>query len=128
MYKLDSIDPPIDGIMKIILSHKQNEGKLLLFGCYIPPEHSSKDRVSHDVFSYLRCKIYGDIIDMNHIVICGDINARTGRLSDCIRKLDVSIPERNVIYDIRNTQGKEFVEFLQEMNMCVLNGRCVDVV
>ena len=38
------------------------------------------------------------------------------------------IPARNVIYDIRNTQGKEFVEFLQEMNMCVLNGRCVDVV
>ena len=97
MYKLDSIDPPMDGIMKIVLSpHKQNEGKLLLFGCYIPPEHSSKDRVSHDVFSYLSCEIYGDIIDMNHIVICGDINARTGRLSDCIRKLDVSTGTNHV--------------------------------
>ena len=126
MYKLDSVDRPMDGIIKIILRHKQNECKLLLFGCYIPPEHSSRGRVSHDVFSYLRCEIYGDIIDMDHIVICGDINARIGRLSDCIRNLDVSIPDRNVIDDIRNTQGGEFVEFLQEMNMCVLNGRFVD--
>ena len=38
----------------------------------------------------------------------------------------MSIPDRNVIDDIRNTQGEEFVEFLQEMNMCVLNGRFVD--
>ena len=27
------------------------------------------------------------------------------------------------IYVVKNTQGEEFIEFLQEMNMCVLNGR-----
>ena len=55
-------------------------------------------------------------------MLCGDFNARIGHLSDCINGLD-DVSNRKVLDDGKNPQGEEFVEFLREMNLCVLNGR-----
>ena len=75
------VDKSIDGVVKLLLHHKLNGYNLILFGCYVPPENSSRGRVSHDIFSYLSTQIYQDITEVDNIVICGDLNARLGNLS-----------------------------------------------
>jgi hypothetical protein len=117
------VDRSIEGVIQISLRHKHAETKILLFGCYVPPEHSTRGRLSHEVFSYLSTNIYQNVVDADCIIVCGDFNARIGNLTDCIAEVDVDICTRNVLDDVKNSQGEEFIEFLQEMNMCVLNGR-----
>ena len=117
------MDKSVDGVIKVLFRHKYNDCNVVLFGCYIPPEHSTRGRMSHEVFSYLSTHIYQDVTDMDCILICGDINARIGSLSDTIVGVDGEIPNRAVLDSAKNLQGEEFVDFLQEMTMCVLNGR-----
>ena len=59
---------------------------------------------------------------MDCILIYGDINARIGSLSDTIVGVDGEISNITVLDSVKNLQGEEFVDFLQEMTMCVLNG------
>ena len=96
---------------------------VVLFGCYIPPEYSTRGRMSHEVFSRIySTHIYQYVAYMDCILIYGDINARIGSLSDTIVGVDGEIPNRTVLDSVKNLQGEEFVDFLQEMTMCVLNG------
>ena len=70
---------------------------VVLFGCYIRSEHSTRGRMSHEVFSYLSTHIYQDVTDMDCILICGDINATIGSLSDTIVGVGGEIPNRTVL-------------------------------
>ena len=49
-YNVDCINRTIEGVLIISLCHKQAETKIVLLGCYLPPEHSTRGRMSHDVF------------------------------------------------------------------------------
>ena len=70
-------------------------------------------------FLILSTQIYEDIAAMYCILVCGNMNARIGNLSDYIVNVDTGIPVRNVIDDVKNSQGNEFIDFLQEMSTCV---------
>ena len=47
---------------------------------------------------------------MDCILICGDINARIGSLSDNIVDVDGEIPNRTVLDTVQNIQADEFVD------------------
>ena len=75
------------------------------------------------MFAYLSTQIYIEYEDADVVLVCGDLNARIGNLCDCIVNVDHELPQRKVLDVTKNSQGEEFVDFLQEMAMCVLNGR-----
>ena len=52
-------------------------------------------------------------------MICGDFNARCGTLN----VHSEGVPLRKVIDVMKNSQGKDFVDFLNGVNMVVVNGR-----
>ena len=53
------------------------------------------------------------------MILCGDFNARCGRLdADC-----EGLPSRKVIDVVKNSQGETFVDFLSSVNIAVVNGR-----
>ena len=126
MYAIKQVDRSVDGVIKLVLSHRHSDCIVVLFGAYIPPENSTRGRTSDVIFSYLSTQIYLDISDADVILLLGDLNARIGKLNDCIEHVDREIVKRVEIDDVKNSQGEEFIEFLQEMNMCVLNGRFHD--
>ena len=123
MYNIVSVDRSVDDVIKLSLSHKHSTYSISIFGCYIPPQHSSRGRSSNDVFSFLSSQIYCDFVDTDCIVVLGDFNTRIGNMSDCIVEVDCNIAPRKVLDETKNSQGEEFIEFLQEMSICVLNGR-----
>ena len=53
------------------------------------------------------------------MVLCGDFNVRCGRLD---RECE-GLPSRNVIDEVKNSQGEVLVDFLSSVNMAVVNGR-----
>ncbi len=56
-------------------------------------------------------------------MFCGDINARIGKMLDYEIDIDTNLPARVPIDLIENSHGKQFVDFLKNTKLCVLNGR-----
>ncbi len=79
-----------------------------------PYGYMSTDFLAHLIIQlYINCEI-----DM--IYICGDFNARTGRLKDVIDDIDF-LPQRQVIDDIVHSHGEDFVNFALDCKLCILN-------
>ena len=54
----------------------------------------------------------------------GDLNSRIGTLNDIRQDIDhIHIPSRRALDNFVNQQGYELIDFLNEANFCVLNGR-----
>ena len=56
-------------------------------------------------------------------MFCGDINARIGKMLDFEVDIDTNLPARVPIDLTENSHGKQFVDFLKNSKLCVLNGR-----
>ena len=93
----------------------------MVFSCYLPPESSPWGRDASSFFSHLLTQIYIQY-DIDAIFICGDFNARIGNLPDFDKNLD-NIPPKLCIDHTQNQNGNSFIEFLNDCNFCVLNGR-----
>ena len=76
---------------------------------------------SGDFFVNL-CTVYCLNIDADVILFAGDFNARTGNLKDIILEVD-NLQEAKNIDTNKNRQGDEFIEFLKDSKLCMLNGR-----
>ena len=77
------------------------------------------------------------------ILLVGDLNARTGTLSDTLSQSDIDdraggcdralngsimaydLPQRNNLDQTLNTNGKPFIELLQSHQLVILNGRTI---
>ena len=57
------------------------------------------------------------------IMFCGDVNARIGKMHDYEVDIDTNLPERVPIDYTENSHGNQFINFLQDCKLCVLNGR-----
>ena len=112
------------------------ENDIYLCACYIPPDNSL----------YLKSKNI-DILDMleddittfpaeANIIICGDLNSRTGNLSESIRHddnrhiplpellpCDTYVKERLSEDRITNARGKQLLDFCLSTQLKILNGR-----
>ncbi len=71
--------------------------------------------------SYLLSLIY-TTCEYDVVYLVGDVNSRIGLKKDYVQNID-NIPLRNVIDHTSNKHGEEFIDFLLESKMCILNGR-----
>ena len=115
-------------ISKEILNSDQD---LYICGAYIPPEKSNY--FENEIFEELE----NDLILFSskaHIILLGDLNARTSKLEDFISSegsdhiKDTSNnsfypPERQNIDSITNNHGKKIIEICKSTDMRILNGR-----
>lgn len=88
--------------------------------CYAPPEHSTRAIKVVELLDTLLTQIHSFQQD-GHIWLCGDFNSRLGDRLDYIDDID-EVPDRHVLDLARNAYGELFSEFLQNVNLCVLNG------
>ncbi len=82
----------------------------------MPPITNSRGDQSFHFFNTLKIHIF-QYQSLGKIFICGDFNARCGN------KIDSSLSERLICDSTNNMQGLAFVEFLEEIDFCMLNGR-----
>ena len=111
-----------DGLLILKFCHKGSQFEFIVCSSYLPPEDSPYGRDSEGFFSHLLSYIYMYSY-VDKLFICGDINARVGALQDYIANIDTDVIERDIIDTVINDHGNAFVEFLQEANMCIVNGR-----
>ena len=120
-FSVSIVDKSFEGILALELRHNKSDFSVVIIVCYLPPEHSSWGMTSGDFFVNL-CTVYYLNINADLILFAGDMNARTGNLKDMISEVD-NLPELNNIDTVKNSQGEEFVEFLRDSKLCMLNGR-----
>ena len=101
--------------------HKFDDFTLLPCVCYLPPENSSRFFDSNHFFECLLTDIYS-FQGCGMIYICGDFNSRCGNLDDFITGVDDIVP-RHIVDFSCNSYGEQFIDFLINANMCMLNGR-----
>ena len=89
--------------------------------CYLVPVNSSYNVNANDFFDNLLFQVsqYQDIAEF---YICGDFNARCGDMADYIEGVD-HLPVRQVIDYTLNAYSDLFVDFLINVNCCIVNGR-----
>ena len=117
-YSLDSTE---EDFLWVKLKHKLSGFKLNLCVCYLPPANSSRPVDPEAVFTNLLKTVYEYQNDGN-IVLCGDFNARCGNECDYIEGVD-PIPPREALDEQCNAVGYQFIDFLVDCNLCMLNGR-----
>ena len=116
-----SVDRSLDDVVFVKLTSKQDNTSLTVCVCYLPPEHSWRHMDVDSFFSDLMKKVY-EYQNDDHLVICGDFNARIGCESDYIEGVD-DVKPREVIDETLNSYGDHLLDFLINCNMCILNGR-----
>lgn len=119
-YTSEIIDATYDGILCVKFTSKSTDLSFTVISCYLPPENSVWGRDSQSFFAHILSIMYS-YNDCDAHIICGDLNARIGSLSD-VSEFD-SVPERSCIDKAINQHGHAFIDFLNESKTCVLNGR-----
>ena len=123
-FNVEIVDRSFDGILALRFTNKTTEEDLIVVSCYLPPEHSTRGRDAQSFLAHLLMQIYNNC-DSDSIFVCGDFNARIGNLRDTISECD-TIPDRRVLDTFKNQHGQDFVDFLSDAILCVLNGRFAD--
>ena len=121
LYKIRIIDQDFDGILGLLFTHKHSNMTFIVYSCYLAPEESPWGRNSTSFYAHLLTQVYM-YTHVDHILICGDLNSRTGSMKDYIEDID-KIPHRNAIDEVKNNHGESLCEFLMESKMCIVNGR-----
>ena len=120
-FDVSVIDKSHDGILGIALSDKITSYKIAVFTTYLPPENSPCGRNATDFYSHLLGQMYLSS-DIDTVILAGDLNSRIGNMSITISDIDNN-PKRNCLDTAVNSHGHTFLEFLNDSNMCILNGR-----
>ena len=120
------LDNSQDDILWIQLKHRRHCDLIYrLCCCYLPPENSSRGNYAQTFFDSLISQIYTYSEDGCIMTIVGDFNARIGRKQDFNPEI-CNISARCGIDTVTNRFGEYFLEFLNDCNFCVLNGRGSD--
>ena len=119
--KVDIIDKSIDGILCIGITNRSRTISMCIYVCYLSPESSVWGRDANYFFSHLLSCIYLNS-EYEHIIICGDMNARIGELPDSIDEVD-NIISRNNIDKVKAGHHESLINFLKDTKTCIVNGR-----
>ena len=111
-FVISIIDKQVDGILGLLFSHKITDVQIVIFACYLSPSTSVWGRDADSFFSHLLGQIY-TCSDYDHIVICGDFNARIGNNTESIADVD-SLSERHSIDNVRAGHCEAFMDFLRD--------------
>ena len=104
LYVITMICDNIDGVMGVLFSDKCTGLKFIVFAVYLPPEDSPWGRNADNFFSYLLSQMY-IFSDVDHVFICGDVNARIGNSLDYMPDVD-ELRDRKVIDSVKNKHGE----------------------
>ena len=94
--------------------------QFIVINYYISTENNPWGREVENTYNFLLSLIYN--CNVENIILCRDLNARIGDLSDTLNETD-SISKRISLDSHKNQHGKSLINFLLELNMCILNGR-----
>ena len=106
------------------MKSKQNAFDICLCSCYLPPKSSNRHIQAEKYFENLLCDV-SKYQNEGLLCISGDFNARCGESADFIEGID-EVPLRNFTDYTENSHGDSLIKFLQDSNMCMLNGRIGD--
>ncbi len=119
-FNINILDKSTDGLMTVAFSSKHTDFSFVIFIIYLPPEGSPWSSNLSDFFARVISQIY-TYYEYDMIFLAGDFNARIGSQSETYQ--NDSIPSRLVLDKKSNDQGNAFIEFLNDVRFCVLNGR-----
>ena len=111
-----------EGILSVKFCHKFTDFSFIVICCYLPPENSVWGRDSDKFFSHLTSELY-TYSYADCIIICGDLNARTGCSQDIIPEIDFEIAPRFNLDETVNSHGKSLIDFLKATKFSIINGR-----
>ena len=120
VYDVKIIDKCMDGIIGICLTAKYTGHITVVFSCYLPPDNSPHAANVSDFFAHLTSAVYMHN-NTDVLIICGDFNARVGKLNETITCDD--IPERKIIDEVVSGHGEALIDFLIECKLCIIHGR-----
>ena len=92
-----------------------------VYACYLPPSNSSRGDHSQEFYDTLKSLVI-DNYQLGDFVICGDFNARCDRLTDSPAD-SLGIPDRTPIDLTVNAYGRELIDTMKALDLCMLNGR-----
>ena len=121
-FNVSVLDDEYEGILWLKLQSTESTNDCFcICVCYLPPENSTRAVNVNEVFDALITQIY-TYQTYTIQFICGDFNSRVSDMDDYIAGVDV-LPERNVVDFKCNRYGELFIEFLINVNYCIVNGR-----
>ena len=115
-YDVAIISDKFEGILWLQLISRQNRKRIGICVCYLPPAGSSRGDKSQEFFDTLKALII-DNYHLGNFLICGDLNARCGTLDDAPDSDE--IPSRIAIDKVSNRLGKELIETLRSLELCL---------
>lgn len=116
------LEQDYEGIMWLQLTDKITSTCVRICVCYLPPEHSSRNICGIEFMDKLLTNIY-EYQSGCTFYICGDLNARTKDLDDCIVGVDNVQPRTVIDFERSNRYGDLLCNMCISANCCILNGR-----
>ena len=114
------LDNTYEGILWVKIEQKEDpENNIVVCSCYLPPEASSRGNSEQEFFDKLTETTHAHT-DENPFIIIGDFNSRIGKRQDV---KDLDFIQRTIIDETTNQHGKHLIDFLNDNNLCILNGR-----
>ena len=98
-YQVEILEAEIEDMLWVKLNQGEEEERLVLAVCYVPPESSSRGRSSEEYFQLLAEQVAKFGGALSPLIICGDFNARC-------RDLDTNsegLPVRSIIDVVKNS-------------------------
>ena len=124
-FTVETLDNTFEGILVIKLINKYTKSDIIIAACYLPPEGSARGRDASSFFTHLLQTVYL-YSETDKLLILGDFNARIGILEDTCDSFD-DVPPRKINIDTTiNQHGREFIDFMLDARMAILNGRNVN--
>ena len=121
VYHVSVLNNSYEGILWTKFTQKNSEFTFLVCVCYLPPENSSRQVDVVEYLDTLTSQLYS-YQNLGPFYLCGDFNARCGDSEDFIVGVD-NVPQRNVVDFKTNKSGDLLIDFLINVNCCILNGR-----
>ena len=80
-------------------------------------------RDSDTFFAHLLAQLYV-CTNYDHVIICGDFNARVSDLCDTIENIDSNfLPNTKTTDTVKSGHWETFLEFVKDSKTCIVNGR-----
>ena len=121
-YRFHIVDTSIDGILGVQMTDRYTDFVILIYVCYLPPVNTTWVYDSSAFFAHLISELYLNS-HADCTILAGDFNARIGDAQDVNYTIDSDIPVRFNIDNVKSGHGDQFLEFLNDSKLAVINGR-----
>ena len=119
-FKIEQCYEHGDNVLGLSLENMTQKEQIVIYCVYLPLDSSKYGQDNKAILNSLTVEVYKHS-NADQIFICGDFNARIGKMSDCL--IQNELPRRVVLDEGQNIQGKKLVNFVSDIRGCVLNGQ-----